>query len=79
MSLKKRIKVETTYTLRCSYCGTETVSSSVLSLADAAAFFEVSGWQPHPRSVLSVLCWRCAAYYPDFVELDLDIEKDIPF
>ena len=79
MSLAKRVQVATTYTLRCSYCGTERSCETCISLADAAAFFAFSGWAPHPRSILAVLCQRCASLYPDFRAIDEDIENEILF
>ena len=79
MSLAKRIEVVTTYILRCSYCGRASSSIALLTLDDAARFFERSGWQPHPRCILSALCQRCATLYPDFRAMDDDIEGEIPF
>jgi len=79
VSLRKRVEVETTYKVRCSYCGAASSTIALLSLDDAARFFEQSGWRPHPRSILAVLCHRCATLYPDYCAMDFDIENEGPF
>lgn len=79
MSLAKRVLVATTYTLRCSYCGTERTCDQCNTLSEAGRFFESLGWMPHPRSILAVLCQRCGTLYPDFAAIDGIIEDETPF
>jgi hypothetical protein len=79
VSLRKRIQAQTAFTIRCSYCGHYTVTTSHATLDDAACFFERSGWKPHPRSILAVLCQRCATLYPDTIAIDRDIDTEMPF
>lgn len=79
MSLQGRLAQEITFRIRCSYCGEEMRTTAHLTIDDAARFFERSGWRPHPRSILSCLCSRCGALYPDFRAIDRDIESELPF
>jgi ferredoxin len=79
MTLKRRMAQEVTFRIRCSYCGVEMRTTAVMTLDDAARFFERSGWRPHPRSILSCLCYRCATLYPDTIAIDRDIESELPF
>jgi hypothetical protein len=78
MSLAKRLVQHHYYTVRCSYCGDERTFEGGGTLEEAAQFFADCGFSPHPRSVFSCLCGRCAALYPDTRAID-DIEDGLPY
>jgi hypothetical protein len=79
VNLRKRIQSQTAFTIRCSYCGDYTIATDLATIDDAARFFERSGWRPHPRMILAVLCQRCAILYPDTIAIDRDIESELPY